>query len=62
MLLTKRTAMLQKLNKKNPYGQELYQEVHIADKSQNHKKVFGSVGTLKEFNNKQLPSVRKKHH
>jgi hypothetical protein len=51
--------MLQKLNQKNKEGKEMYQEVYFADKTKNHEKVYGSVGTLEELAKLQQPSVRK---
>lgn len=52
------TTMLQKLNKKNEKGIELYQEVLLGDKTQDHKKFYGSVGTLKELSYTFIPSQR----
>jgi len=51
--------MLQKLNQKNKQGKELYQEVYFQDKTKNHEKVYGSVGTLEELAALQQPSARK---
>lgn len=51
--------MWQKLNRKNSLGQDLYQEVCITDKSTNHIKVFGEIGTLQELQKKRPPETIK---
>lgn len=50
--------MLQKLNQKDKFGKELYQEVLLGDKTTNHKKSYGTVGTLKELNVNAIASQR----
>lgn len=50
--------MLQKVNKKDKDGNDLYQEVKLLDKGSNHAKVFGKVGTLAELSPNVLASER----
>lgn len=50
--------MLVKLNKKNSHGQELYQEVFMGTLTQGCVKTYGSVGTLDQLRQNQMPSIR----